>query len=262
MSAAVRNNVKISGSGGRPMVFAHGYGCDQNMWRMVAPAFEDRFQVYTFDHVGAGASDIKAFDPLKYSSLQGYADDVVEIGRETGIKGGVFVGHSVSAMIGVLASINAPDMFADLILIGPSPCYINDGDYVGGFAKDDIEELLASLSDNYLGWSEAMAPLIMGNGERPELGAELTKSFCQMDPKIAETFARVTFMSDNRADLPKVEARTLILQCKNDIIAGEQVGAYVADNIKNSMLVVLDANGHCPNLSAPQAVTAAIKEFI
>jgi sigma-B regulation protein RsbQ len=244
------------------MLFAHGYGCDQNMWRFVAPSFEDRFTVYTFDYVGAGGSDIGSFDHVKYATLQGYADDIVEIGREAGIKNGVFVGHSVSSMIGVLASIKAPELFGELVLIGPSPRYINDGDYVGGFAKDDIEELLGSLSDNYLGWSAAMAPLIMGNTDRPELGQELENSFCQMEPEIASTFARATFTSDNREDLPKVRARTLVLQCKNDIIAGEDVGTYVAANIPNATLVILDANGHCPNLSAPEEVIAAIKEFV
>jgi sigma-B regulation protein RsbQ len=244
------------------MMFAHGYGCDQNMWRLVAPAFHDSFKVITFDHVGAGGSDTAAFDRSKYSILEGYADDVVEIGREAGIKDGVFVGHSVSAMIGVLASIKAPDMFDELVMIGPSPRYINDGEYVGGFESDDIEELLGSLSENYLDWSAAMAPLIMGNGERPELGEELTASFCRMDPEIAKTFARATFTSDNRSDLPKVTARTLVLQCRNDIIAAENVGAYVADNVANGSLVVLDASGHCPNLSAPDTVIAAIKEFV
>jgi sigma-B regulation protein RsbQ len=260
--ATARNNVQVAGYGQRAMMFSHGYGCDQNMWRLVAPAFHDRFTVYTFDHVGAGGSDASAFDHAKYSSLQGYADDVVEIGREAGITGGIFVGHSVSAMIGVLASIKAPDMFAELILVGPSPRYINDGGYIGGFGKEDIQELLESLSDNYLGWSAAMAPAIMGNGDRPELGDELANSFCRMDPAIAKTFARATFTSDNRDDLAEVTARTLVLQSKNDIIAGEQVGEYVKDNIRNATLVLLDADGHCPNLSAPEAVIAAIEEFV
>jgi sigma-B regulation protein RsbQ len=262
VTASVRNNVLTSGKGDRAMVFAHGYGCDQNMWRLVAPAFHDRFTVYTFDHVGAGGSDASVFDHAKYSNLAGYADDLVEIGREAGITGGIFVGHSVSAMIGVLASIKAPELFDQLVLIGPSPRYINDGEYVGGFDTDDVEELLSSLSDNYLGWSASMAPIIMANFDRPELGEELANSFCRMDPAIAKTFARATFTSDNRDDLPKVTARTLVLQCRNDIIAGEQVGAYVAANIKNSTLVVLDASGHCPNLSAPRAVIAAIEEFV
>jgi sigma-B regulation protein RsbQ len=232
------------------------------MWRWVAPSFEDRFTVYTFDHVGAGGSDIGAFDHRKYATLQGYADDVVEIGREAGIKGGVFVGHSVSAMIGVLASIKAPELFEELVLVGPSPRYIDDEEYVGGFAENDIEELLGSLSDDFLGRSAAMAPLIMANGDRPELGEELASSFCQMDPEIAKTFARATFISDNRADLPAVKARTLVLQCKNDIIACEKVGAYVAANIPNATLVLLDASGHCPNLSAPDAVIAAMEAFV
>lgn len=262
MSAVTRNNVKLSGLGERAILFAHGFGCDQAMWRFVAPHFEAAFKVIAMDHVGAGGSDIGAYDPEKYASLDGYASDIVEIGRELGIQNGIFVGHSVSAMIGVLASIKAPGLFDTLILVGPSPRYIDDGDYVGGFSASDIDELLASFADNPLAWSAAMAPAIIGNFERPELGEELTQSFCRTDPQIALQFARATFTSDNRADLPKVTARTLILQCRDDIIAGENVGEYVHDHIKGSKLVLLDATGHCPNLSAPAEVTQAILEFV
>lgn len=262
MSAFSRNNVVKSGSGDRTMMFAHGYGCDQNMWRLVAPSFENDYSVLSFDHVGAGGSDVAAFDHAKHANLEGYADDVVAIGREAGITGAVFVGHSVSAMIGALASIKAPEMFDTLVMIGPSPRYINDGDYVGGFTGEEIEELLGSLSDNYLGWSNVMAPMIMGNSERPELGEELASSFCRMDPEIAKTFARATFGSDNRDDLPKVSAQTLVLQCRQDIIAGEHIGAYVAGNVQNGTLVILEASGHCPNLSAPQTVISAMKAFL
>ena len=210
------------------MVFAHGFGCDQHMWRMVAPAFEPDFRTVLFDNVGAGNSDLSAYDPAKYASLHGYADDVVEIGRELGLSGAVFVGHSVSAMVGVLASLKAPALFESLVLVGPSPRYINDGSYVGGFSEDQIEELLESMADNHIGWSAAMAPVIMGNPERPQLGQELTESFCRADPDIARDFARTTFTSDNRADLPHVRARTLVLQCAEDIIAPSQVGALRA----------------------------------
>jgi sigma-B regulation protein RsbQ len=257
-----RNNVHVRGAGRRAMVFAHGFGCDQNMWRLVAPAFEADFRTVLFDHVGAGGSDLTAYQPKKYAELSGYADDLVEIGRELGLEDAVFVGHSVSAMIGALASIEAPGMFSDLIMVGPSPRYIDDEGYVGGFSAAQVEELLEFLDDNHLGWSAAMAPAIMANADRPELAEELTASFCRSDPDIARAFARVTFSSDNRADLAKVSARTLILQCSEDIIAPRPVGDYVHAHLPNSTLVVLEATGHCPNLSAPQEVTDAIRAFV
>jgi sigma-B regulation protein RsbQ len=257
-----RNNVRITGAGARSMMFAHGFGCDQAMWKDVARNFEDRFRVILFDHVGAGRSDLTAYDAAKYSSLQGYADDIVEIGRALDLSNAVFVGHSVSAMIGALASLQAPGMFSDLIMVGPSPRYIDDGDYVGGFSRQQVEELLEFLAENHLGWSAAMAPAIVGNADRPELGERLTNSFCSTDPEIAREFAGVTFFSDNRADLPAIRARTLVMQCKDDIIAPECVGEYVHAQIPNSEYVLLDATGHCPNLSAPDEVTAAICAFV
>ena len=243
-------------------MFAHGFGCDQNMWRFVAPAFEDRFQTLLFDHAGAGGADPAAYDPERHGSLQGYADDVVEIARAAHVSGGIFVGHSVSAMIGILAAKAAPELFDSLVLVGPSPRYIDDGDYVGGFTGEQIDELLEFLDSNHLGWSHAMAPAIMGNNERPELAAELTDSFCRTDPEIAKRFARVTFMSDNRGDLPSVQARTLVLQCSEDIIAPVEVGEYVHERLPRSEFRMLQATGHCPNLSAPEEVTAAIREFV
>jgi len=262
MSVTSRNNIRIAGVGTKAMVFAHGFGCDQNMWRFVEPAFQDRFNTVLFDHVGAGHSDLSAYQSAKYASLEGYADDVVEIGRALHLKEAIFVGHSVSAMIGALASIKAPDLFESLVLVGPSARYINGQDYVGGFSREQIEELLASLADNHMGWSASMAPAIMGNPDRPELTEELTNSFCRTDPDIANEFARVTFMSDNRADLAKVTARTLVLQCREDVIAAEAVGEYVHRHIPASQYVLLDATGHCPNLSAPREVIAAIKAFV
>ena len=244
------------------MLFAHGFGCDQNMWRYVAPAFADRYQVVLFDHVGAGSTDPTSYDPERHDSLQGYAEDVVEICDALGLRDVVFVGHSVSAMIGVLAHVARPDLFAALVLVGPSQRYINDEGYVGGFDRPDIEELLGSLESNYLGWSSAMAPVIMGNGDRPELGQELTASFCRTDPEIARQFARVTFLSDNRKDLGAVSVPTLVLQCRDDVIAPMEVGGYVHDAIPGSVLTVLEATGHCPNLSAPDETTAAIEAFL
>ena len=257
-----RNNVQISGKGQRAIMFAHGFGCDQHMWDAVAPAFETDYRVILFDHVGAGGSDLSAYSSDKYGALAGYARDVVEIGRELGLQNAVFVGHSVSAMIGALASIDAPDMFADLVMVGPSPRYLDDGDYSGGFSQDQIDDLLAFLADNHLGWSAAMAPMIMGNPDRPELGERLTTSFCATDPAIACEFAKVTFLSDNRADLASVTARTLVLQCREDIIAPIAVGEYVTDANPRSRYVLLDATGHCPNLSAPEQVIAAIRDFV
>jgi sigma-B regulation protein RsbQ len=262
LSAIKRNNVRIQGRGERAMVFAHGFGCDQNMWRYVAPAFEGQFKTVLFDNVGAGRSDLAAYEPEKYASLSGYAEDLIEIIRELGLTQTVFVGHSVSAMIGILAALKAPELFSKLVLVGPSPRYIDDVDYVGGFGAEQIEELLTFLDENPMAWSEAMAPVIMGNPDRPELGQELTESFCRTDPGIAKAFARVTFTSDNRADLAQVATPTLILQCSDDIIAPGAVGRYVHDHIAKSELIVLQATGHCPNLSAPGEVIDTIRAFV
>jgi sigma-B regulation protein RsbQ len=262
MSATLRNNVRVTGQGSKAMLFAHGFGCDQNMWRYMAPAFEDAYRVILFDHVGAGRSDLAAYDPEKYGTLDGYATDVLDICEELRLEKVIFVGHSVSAMIGVLAAVRAPGRFEALVLVGPSPRYINDDGYVGGFSRHDIEELLNSLDSNYLGWSAAMAPAIMGNPDRPELGTELANSFCRTDPEIAAHFARVTFLSDNREDLSVVTVPTLILQCSDDIIAPASVGAFIHSRIAGSDLVTLEATGHCPNLSAPEETTAAVKAFL
>jgi sigma-B regulation protein RsbQ len=263
MSVLERNNVNVHGNpDGRPMLFAHGFGCDQNMWRYVWPAFADDFRIVLFDHVGAGGSDTAAFDRRRYASLHGYADDVLEICRELDLSDTVFVGHSVSAMIGVLAATEAPERFGSLVLIGPSPRYIDDGEYVGGFSEEDITGLLDSMDANFLGWSSTMAPVIMGNADRPELGEELTNSFCRSDPEIAKQFARVTFMSDNRDDLAAVRTPALVLQCSDDPIAPEAVGRYVAGSLRASRYVQLEATGHCPNLSAPEETIAAIKAFV
>ncbi len=263
MDVGGRHNLVVRGRpDGPPMLFAHGYGCDQNMWRYVAPAFEDDFRVVLFDHVGAGGSDLTAYDPERHGSLAGYAQDVLEICRELDLRDVVFVGHSVSAMIGVLAAVEEADRFSRLVLVGPSPRYTDDGDYRGGFTASDIEEMLESLDSNYLGWSTAMAPAIMGNPDRPELGEELVASFCRTEPRIARRFAAVTFTSDNRADLPRVTTPTLVLQCSEDVIAPVSVGEYVRDAIPGARMVLLDATGHCPNLSAPEATVAAMADFV
>ena len=248
--------------GGWTLLFAHGFGCDQSMWRLVAPAFESDHRVVLFDHVGAGGSDLTAWSPERYASLEGYASDVLEICEELDLRDVVFVGHSVSAMIGVLAAARESERFARLVLVGPSPCYVDEPGYRGGFQPADIEELLESLDSNYLGWSAAMAPAIIGNPERPELGEELTNSFCRTDPSIARHFARVTFTSDNREDLGRVSVPCLILQSREDVIAPLEVGDFVHTRVPDSTLVVLDATGHCPNLSAPGQVVAAIQDWL
>jgi sigma-B regulation protein RsbQ len=262
MGVVQRNNVQLRGSGERTMMFAHGFGCDQNMWRFVEPAFADKFRTVLFDHVGAGRSDLNAYDNTKYSTLAGYADDVVEIGRELNLKDAIFVGHSVSCMIGALAAQKAPGMFSKMVMIGPSARYIDDDEYSGGFSEKQIDELLQFLEANHMGWSAQMAPAIMGNPDRPELGEELTNSFCRTDPEIAKAFARVTFKSDNRKDLPKIDVPTLILQCSEDIIASKEVGEFVHRSIPSSEMVILNATGHCPNLSAPEEVIAAMRTFV
>jgi sigma-B regulation protein RsbQ len=262
MTALERNNVSVRGAGSTAMMFAHGFGCDQNMWRFVAPAFEDRYRTILFDNVGAGCSNASAYSYAKYSTLEGYADDIVEIGRELEIKDGVFVGHSVSAMIGLIAANKQPRLFKSLVLVGPSPCYINDENYVGGFTRSQIDELLESLESNHLGWSSAMAPVIMGNSDRPELSDELRNSFCRTDPAIAREFARTTFLSDVRDIVPSMELPSLILQCSEDVIAPCEVGEYLHRHMPKSTLVVMKATGHCPNLSAPDETIREIEKFL
>jgi sigma-B regulation protein RsbQ len=263
MTVAERHNVVEHGDpAGQPIMFAHGFGCDQNMWRFVWPAFAGDARVILFDYVGAGGSDASAYDRERHGSLRGYAQDVLEICHELELTDLVFVGHSVSSMIGALAAADEPERFARLVLVGPSPRYIDDGSYVGGFAQSDIEELLDSMDSNYLGWSSAMAPVIMGNADRPELGEELTNSFCRADPELARRFARVTFTSDNRGDLARVRTPSLVLQCSDDAIAPRRVGEYVHAQLADSRLVLLEATGHCPNLSAPEETIAAIKAFL
>lgn len=258
----MRNNVHVLGQGPSTLVFAHGFGCDQNMWRKLVPAFEGRYKIVLFDLTGSGQSDLAAYDHARYDSLQGYADDLVDIIRSTTDGPVIFVGHSVSAMIGVLADITVPGLISAHVMVGPSPCYINSEGYQGGFSREDILSLLETLDSNYLGWSSSMAPAIMGAPEQPDLGEELTNSFCRTDPSVARQFARVTFMSDHRADVAKVVVPTLILQCSDDLIAPMSVGEYMHRTIRGSMLRIIKNIGHCPHLSAPSACTEAMEDFL
>ncbi|MER5446640.1 alpha/beta hydrolase [Streptomyces sp. NPDC002764] len=263
MDIARRNNVTVTGNPDGPaVVLAHGFGCDQNMWRLTVPALAREHRVVLFDYVGSGRSELSAFSPDRYATLHGYARDVVEVCASLDLREAVFVGHSVSAMIGVLAADVAPERIGALVMVAPSPRYIDDDGYRGGFSAQDIEELLESLESNYLGWSAAMAPVIMGNPERPELGEELENSFCATDPDMARVFARTTFLSDSRDDLKKVRVPTLVLECTQDAIAPREVGAFVHAAIPGSTLVTLDATGHCPHLSAPEATNHALVEFL
>jgi sigma-B regulation protein RsbQ len=262
MSLRERHHVTVAGRGPASMVFAHGFGCDQNMWRLMAPVYEDRYRTVCYDLVGSGRSDLSAYDRNRYDTLQGHADDLIEVVREFAEGPAVFVGHSVSAMIGLLAGIKAPELFQAHVMLGPSPCYIDEGDYVGGFSRADIDALLETMEGNYLGWSSSMAPVIMGAPERPELAEELTNSFCRTDPEIAMHFARVTFLSDNRADLPKLQAPALVVQSSDDVIAPQAVGEYMARTMPDATLRVIRNVGHCPHLSAPCDSMSAMDDFL
>ena len=260
---ATRNNVRTFGRGTQPMLFAHGFGCDQNMWRFVTPAFEDDYRIVLFDYVGAGKSDIGQYDAERYSSLEGYAQDVLDVVRALDLHDVIFVGHSVSSMIGVLAANQEPERFARLVMVGPSPRYINDApDYVGGFDRADIEGLLETMDKNYIGWANFLAPAIMKNPERPELSEELEASFCSTDPVIARNFAQATFFADNRADLAAVRVPSLIMQCTDDMIAPLAVGDYLSAALPDSTLRVMSATGHCPHMSHPDETIAVIREYL
>jgi len=259
---SARNNVKSSGKGMQPMTFAHRFACDQNMWRFITPAFEDEYRIILFDYVGAGKSDNGSYNAERYASLQGYAQDVLDICKELQLSDVIFIGHSVSSMIGLLAAVEEPEYFSNIIMVGPSACYINDDDYMGGFERKDIEGLLETMEKNYIGWANFLAPNVMGNKERPELGEELTESFCSTDPVIANQFAKATFFSDNRNDLGKLKIPSLILQCSDDIIAPIEVGTYLHRNLPQSELKIMKAKGHCPHMSEPEETIKLIKEYI
>jgi len=258
----VRNHVRVFGSGTRPMLFAHGFGCDQNMWRYVTPAFERDYRLVLFDYVGCGKSDPAAWDPYRYATLGGYAQDVLDICEALDLRDTIFVGHSVSGMVGLLAAKQQPERFSDLIMIGPSPRYINDDGYTGGFAREDIEGLLSLMDRNYIGWANFLAPVVMKNADRPELTGELEESFCSTDPAMARRFAETTFLSDNRRDLAGAPVPSLVLQCSEDAIAPIEVGTYLQRNLPGSTLRVLKATGHCPHMSHPDEVVQAMKEYL
>lgn len=259
-----RNNVHIQGQDrGKPaLVLVNGFGCEQSMWRSVAPHFASSRQVLLFDHVGTGKADVSPFDRVKYASLQGYADDLLEVCEAAGVQGAVLVAHSVGCVIGALAAVRRPAAFRHLVLIGPTPCFLNDGSYLGGFEREDLDVMLEAMDANYAHWAHQMAPLIMGHAERPELAWELESSMNRMLPKIARQFARVSFDSDHRRDLRQLRTPTTILQCAEDNIVPEVVGESVCESIANCTLVRLDATGHCPHLSAPEEVVHALREVL
>ena len=259
----IRNNVRVIGLGARPMIFAHGFGCDQNMWRFLTPYFEDDFRIILFDYVGAGLSTRSSYDHQRYSDLSGYAQDVLDVCAALNLEDVVFVGHSVSSVVGILAALREPERFARLILVGPSPRYVNDPpDYMGGFERAELEGLLEMIDKNYIGWANFLAPVVMKNDDRPELARELAESFCSTDPAITRSFAQVTFFSDNRDDLPHVSVPSLILQCAEDAIAPDAVGVYVHEHLPGSTLVRLKATGHCPHMSHPEETAAAIQAYL
>ncbi len=262
MDIIKRNNVTVKGTGAETIIFAHGFGCDKNTWRQVAGAFENDYRLILFDYVGAGKSDLSSYDSKKYSTLNGYAQDILDICEALDVRQATLVGHSVSCMIAVLAAITQPSYFRKLVFVSPSPYYFMDGDYKGGLERHDVDALFEMMDTNYLGWSSFMAPAIMGNPDRPELGEALSNSFCATDPAIAREFARVTFYSDNRAQLPLLEIESLTLQCQQDMLAPPEIGTYIQQHTPKNLLINLRATGHCPHLSAPEEIVSCIKEYI
>jgi sigma-B regulation protein RsbQ len=257
-----RNNVTFRGRGEQVMLFAHGFGCDQAMWRYVTPAFEDDYKVVLFDYVGCGKSDWSAYDPHRYATLEGYARDVLDVIEAFDLRDVIFVGHSVSSMVGVLAANQAPDRFERIVMIGPSPCYTNEPGYVGGFERKDLEGLLDLMEKNYIGWASYLAPVVMKNPDRQELTEELQASFCATDPRVTRQFARATFLTDNREDLPKFKVPSLILQCSEDAVAPDAVGRYLNDKLAGSTFRQMNATGHCPHMSHPDETVALMKEYL
>lgn len=261
-SVIVRNNVKIIGHGRETIIFAHGFCCDQQSWKLITPAFLSDYRVVLFDYVGSGNSDRNAYSSERYASLDGYVQDLLDIAEALDLKECIFVGHSISSMIGLLAAIRQPGYFGKMVFIAPSPCYVNDQDYTGGFEESDLQDLFEFMESNYFGWSRALAPAIMGNNDRPELGKLVTESFCAADPEIAREFARVTFLSDTRKYLHRLAVKSLTLQCREDMIAPLSVGFYLKENIPHNTLLILNTTGHYPHISNPEETIYAIKAFI
>ena len=257
-----RNNVNIIGKGDKVILFAHGFGCSQNAWKRIISSFAEEYKLVLFDYVGAGKSDISAYDNSRYNSLDGYAMDIIEICDELKIKDAIFIGHSVSAMIGALVAIKHPCIFKKLIFIAPSPCYINEEGYVGGFEKEDIDALLELMENDFASFTKSMVPVIVANPSQPELADEMENNFCTTDKEILKQFARITFLSDNRKDLPDIPVESLTLQCSEDIIAPTEVGKYINENTPKNKLVILQATGHCPHMSAPEETINNIKSFL
>ena len=257
-----RNNVTVTGAGEKVMLFAHGFGCDQNAWKYIRNSFAEDHKLVFFDYIGAGKSDINAYDPQKYNSLDGYVTDVLEICDALKLKDVIFIGHSVSCMIGALAAIKRPAIFKKLVFIGPSPCYITKGVYEGAFDQETLDTLFEVMEEDYLSWSKSLAPAIMNKNNAPELGKELADSFCSIDPTIAKQFARVTFLSDNRKDLPLIPIESLTIQCTEDMIAPLATGEYIHQHTPGNTLTIIKAYGHCPHMSNPAETIAAIRAFL
>jgi sigma-B regulation protein RsbQ len=267
MSVLQRHNVTRIGAGpgdggGRTLIFAHGYGCDQNVWQAVAGALAADHEVVLYDCAGCGDADPSAYDPVRHATLQGHADDLIAVCEAAQLDRPVLVAHSVGTMIGVLAARRRPDLFDSMVLIAPSPSYLNDGAYVGGFEREDIDSLLDTLESNHFGWARMMAPVVMGNPDRPELAGALGDSFCRMDSTVARHFARVTFLSDHRADLDDMPVPSLLLQCTDDDLAAPTVGQFLSRRMADSTLLQLTATGHCPHMSAPAEVIEALTVFL
>jgi len=258
-----RHDVRVSGSGRETIIFAPGFGCDKSMWRFVAPAFEQDYQVILFDYVGSGQSDYTAYQSSKYRKLDGYAQDVLEICAALELKQVIFIGHSVGATIGMLAALQQPELFKQLILVAPSPCYLNDPPaYMGGFEKEEINGLIHMMEMNFIGWADYLSAIVMKNPRQPELAQELGESFCSNDPVIAREFAIATFFSDHRASLPEVRVPALILQCADDAIVPQEVGSYMHQHLPHSRLQHLEATGHCPHMSHPEETIRAISQYL
>lgn len=261
-SALIRHNTSISGTGTTTLLFAHGYGCDKTVWRDIVPAFEGDYRVVTFDHAGSGKCDRLAYNSFRHSSLAGYADDVIALCEELQSERLIMVGHSVSAMIGALAAIKRPDLFDLMVMIGPSASYVNEGDYVGGFDLPDLKEFLEMIETNFQGWGAALAMLAMGNADRPALAEGLRDRICSLDPAIAGVFARVTFLSDLRADVPRLQTPTVILECQDDPVSPKSAIAFVRDSLPGSRHIELQATGHCTHMSHPAEVTAVLQRVL